>query len=177
MNRATWDRLWLSGWLFAVWTLLWGSFTPAVLLSGLIVAPLCLAACRLPALATGARPHWGHVLHAVGRFAVDTVRSSAEVGAAVLHRGRRARSAIIALPVPGASDLTLATIANRISLIPGTLVVDVDRPADTLYVFVFDVRNEDDIEAARRDVERTVNEVLRAVGNPRSGHDRRDGVR
>jgi multicomponent Na+:H+ antiporter subunit E len=163
------DRVLMAGWLLVVWVLLWGTLTPAVLLSGLVVAPLCLAACRLPAVPLRSRPRVGPALGALRRFAVDVAVSSAQVAWAVLRRGPATRSAIVAVRVPSRaerpSDLQVATAANRISLVPGTLVVDVDRPSDTLYVYVLDVRTDEDVETARRNSARAVDDVLAAAGH------------
>ncbi|WNV73745.1 Na+/H+ antiporter subunit E [Geodermatophilus sp. DSM 44513] len=169
-------RVLTTGWLLVVWVLLWGSLSPAVLLSGLLVAPLCLAACRLPALGTRSRPRALASLRALGRFAVDQLTSTVDVARAVLRRGPAARSAVLAVRLPERSvppsDLLVATIANRLSLTPATLTVDVDRPSGTLLVYVLDV-DEAGLEDARRDVARTVDEVLGAAGHTGS----RPGVR
>lgn len=159
------DRLLLAGWLLVVWVLLWGMLTPGVLLSGLLVAPLCLAASRLPAVRLEAVPRPGPALKAVGGFGLDVARSSAEVVWAVLRRGPQVRSAILALPLPSLPDAVVAAIANRISLVPGTLVVDIDRPSNLLYVYVFDVQDEEGIEAARQSAERAVTAVVAAAGH------------
>lgn len=159
------DRLLLAGWLLVLWVLLWGKATPGVLLSGLLVAPLCLAASRLPAVRLEAVPRPGAALKALGRFVVDLGTSSTEVAWAVLRRGPRVRSAVLALPLPPLPDPVVAAVADRISLVPGTLVLDIDRPANLLYVYVFDVRSEEGIEAALRNVERTLSDVVAAAGH------------
>jgi multicomponent Na+:H+ antiporter subunit E len=162
------DRVLLTGWLLVVWVLLWGSLAPAVLVSGLLVAPLCLALCRLPTVRLRSRPRPVACLRALGRFVADQATSTGEVARTVLRRGPATRSAIVevrlaAQAVPP-SDLLVATIANRLSLVPATLVVDVDRPTDTLYVYVLDVDDDVGVEAARRDAARAVAEVLAAAG-------------
>ncbi|RBY78478.1 hypothetical protein DQ239_07885 [Blastococcus sp. TF02-09] len=163
------DRIALTVWLFVVWVLLWGVLTPAVLLSGLVVAPLCLALCRLPAVRLTSRPRLGPSLRALGRFAVEVVTTSAQVAWTVVRRGPATRSAIIELKLPASTDphpdLLVSTVANRLSLVPGTLVVDIDRPSDTLYVYVFDVRSEQDLTVARLAAARAVDDVLAAVGH------------
>jgi multicomponent Na+:H+ antiporter subunit E len=158
------DRMLLTGWLLVVWIMLWGTATPAVLLSGLAVAPLCLAASRLPAVRLHARPRVRASLRALGRFLVDVLRSSAEVAWAVLRRGATVRSAILELPLPPVSDMLVSVIANRLSLVPGTLVVDIDRPSDRIYVYVLDVHTDEEVEQARQDAEGAVADVLAAAG-------------
>lgn len=166
------DRLLLTGWLYVVWVLLWGMLTPAVLLSGFLVAPLCLAASRLPAVRLSSRPRPAAILRAAGRFTADVVKSTVEVAGAVLRRGPATRSAIVEVQLPPTaapvSDLAVTVAADRLSLVPGTLVVDIDRPSNTFYVYVLDVRSDEDIDAARRDAEQAIADVLTALGHPPS---------
>ncbi|MGX5654698.1 Na+/H+ antiporter subunit E [Geodermatophilus nigrescens] len=161
-------RLLHVGWLVVVWVLLWGSTAPAVLASGLLVAPLCLALCRLPAVRLRSRPRAVASLRALGRFVADQATSTVAVARTVLRRGPATRSAVVAvrLPEQGAppSDLLLSTVADRLSLVPATLVVDVDRPSGTLYVYVLDVDDDAGVDAARADAARAVAEVLAAAG-------------
>ncbi|GAB3344742.1 Na+/H+ antiporter subunit E [Modestobacter lapidis] len=162
------DRILLTGWLVVVWVLLWGALTPAVILSGVLVAPLCLAACRLPAVRLRSRPRLGGSLRALGRLAVELATSTAQVVWTVLRRGPATRSAIVGVRLPAHGeplpDLLVAMAANRLSVVPGTLVVDIDRPSNTLYIYVLDVRSEEDVEEARRGAERAVHDVLAAAG-------------
>lgn len=170
MKRAVADRLLLLAWLAAVWVLLWGSLSPLTLLSALVVAPLCLAACGLPVVAVAARPRWRRVAAALGDFLVDLVSSSAQVAWATVRRGPRTRSAVVAVPVSAVSDMALTLIASRLSLVPGTLVLDVDRSAGLLYLYVFDVRGARDLERARRGAERTVSGMVDALGADGTGN-------
>ena len=49
-------------------------------------------------------------------------------------------------PLSVKSDLTLSLIASILTLIPGTMVVDIDQARRILYVHVLDVRPERAIE-------------------------------
>ncbi|MEY9212787.1 Na+/H+ antiporter subunit E [Thermobifida halotolerans] len=163
MRRLLSDQVFLLAWLALVWVLLWGTFSPAVLLSAVVVAPLCLAACRLPVLPR-ARPRLWRFPGVLGRFAVDVVVSSLQVAWATVRRGPHTRSAVVAVPLRCASDVALTVAANRISLVPGTLVLDIDRDVEEMYVYVFDVRRTEDLDRARDDAARSAADVLRALG-------------
>jgi multicomponent Na+:H+ antiporter subunit E len=51
-----------------------------------------------------------------------------------------------------------------ISLIPGSLVVEVDRSTSTLYIHGLNVRNESDIAKLRREVQDTEAGLIRIMG-------------
>jgi multicomponent Na+:H+ antiporter subunit E len=155
----------LGIWMLLLWVLLWGSLAPAVLLSAVVVVPLCLLAARLPPEPLRAAPRWGRVPGALWRFTVDLVTSSAQLTVAVLRRDPPATGAIVALQVPrGASDMAWSLAANRLSLVPGTVVIDMDRPGGRMYVYTFDVSDQDEAEAARRSAADAVGDVMRAMG-------------
>lgn len=164
MRRPFPGQVLLALWLALVWLLLWGAVSPLVVLSAAVAAPVSLAACRLPGVPTSSRPRLRRWPGAVTRLLRDLVTSSAEVAWATLHRGPRTRSAVLRLRLTGASDATITTVASRLSLEPGTLVVDVDRGTDTLYVYVLDVETDDDIARARRNMQRTAADITGALG-------------
>jgi multicomponent Na+:H+ antiporter subunit E len=129
----------LLGWLTVVWVALWGSLTPANVLGGLAVAVVLLLLLPLPRVASegGVRPL------ALARFVLvflwELVKASATVVRQVLRPRGELRQAVVAVPVVGVSDRLLTLLANAVSLTPGTLALEVDRPKGTLYVHVLDV--------------------------------------
>src|SRR5699024_2503304 len=52
-----------------------------------------------------------------------------------------------------------------LALVPGSLVVDVDRTTATLYLHVINVTDDADAETVRRDAMRTEKLFIRAIGN------------
>jgi multicomponent Na+:H+ antiporter subunit E len=162
MRTSALARWMASGtWLVVVWLLLWGSVAPVVVLSGVVVASGCLLASALPGLPVLARPRWHRLPALLLRFAVDLGKSSFEVLVETVRHGRGVRSAILAVPVPATlSDVAVTVISNRLSLVPGTLVMDMDRAGDTLFVYVLGVRGEDDVEAARSRVSSIIADVV-----------------
>jgi len=80
--------------------------------------------------------------------------------------GFRPRGAIIAVPLRVRTDLNLALTAEVISLVPGTLILDVDRDRGVLYVHVLDVRRPEDLTVNRERVLAVERRIVRAVGSP-----------
>lgn len=158
------SRLPLVGWLTVVWVGLWGSVTAANVLGGLAVALLLVRGLPLTDVTNRAVVDPVALLRFLGFFVADLVRSSLQVAVLVLRPSRPLRQAVVAVPVRGASDSMLTLLANAISLTPGTLTLEVDRPGSTLYVHVIDVGESlDDVRADLLEVERL---AILAVGSP-----------
>ncbi len=138
------ERLPLLLWLTGVWVALWGSVSVANVLGGLGVAVLLLVGLPLPPVESAGVVRPRAVLRFALFFARDLVESSWQVARLVLSPGHRLRQAVVRVPVRGASDQLLTLLANAISLTPGTLTLEVDRPNQTLYVHVIDVGTEPD---------------------------------
>ena len=150
-------------WLTVVWVGLWGSATPANVLGGLAVGVALLLLLPLAPVASVAVVRPGALLRFAGYFVVDLVRSSWQVTRLVVRPPRPLRQAVLAVPVRGASDQLLTLLANAISLTPGTLTLQVDRPRSTLYVHVIDVGGDvERVRASILDVERL---AILAVGS------------
>ena len=150
-------------WLTVVWVGLWGSVTAANVLGGVAVALLLVVALPLTEVPTPAVVRPFALLRFLAFFAVDLVRSSLQVAALVLAPRPALRQAVVAVPVRGASDSLLTLLANAISLTPGTLTLEVDRPGSTLYVHVIDVG--EGVDAVRADLLHIERLAILSVGS------------
>ena len=95
-------------------------------------------------------------------FLWELLVSSLQVAWDVLTPMHRSRPGIVAVPIEARTDLEITTLANLVSLTPGTLSLDVSSDQKTLYVHAMFV---DDPESIRRAIkngmERRVLEALR----------------
>ncbi len=156
----------LVGWLTVVWVGLWGSVTPANVLGGLAVGAGLVVLLPLTEVPTQGLVRPLALLRFLGFFAVDLVRASLSVVALVLRPRLELRQAVVAVPVRGASDRLLTLLANAISLTPGTLTLEVDRPRATLYVHVLDVGGGPDaVERFRASILHLERLAILAVGS------------
>jgi multicomponent Na+:H+ antiporter subunit E len=166
VRRIT-SRWGLLLWLAVVWVGLWGSVTPANMLGGLGAAAVLLALLPLTDVEANGVVRPVALARFVGYFVVDLVRSSVQVVVLVLRPQVQLRQAVVAVPVLGASDTLLTLLANAISLTPGTLTLEVDRPRSTLYVHVIDVgAGPEGIEAVRSEIRNVERLAILAVGSP-----------
>ncbi|MFC4060574.1 Na+/H+ antiporter subunit E [Planomonospora corallina] len=151
--------------LVTVWVLLWGSFTWADLVSGLAVAAVVLTVFPLPPVTFTGHVHPPGALRFALRFLLDLVVSSFQVAALAFRIGHTPRSAIIAVPLRVRSDLNLTLTAEALCLVPGSIVIDVDRAAGTLYVHVLGVRDRAEADRFRQSVWQLEARIIAAIGS------------
>lgn len=164
MTRRT-DQILTVIALALVWTLLWGTFSWANLIGGVLVAVVLLAVFPLPPVTFGGRLRPLPLLRLVGRFLYDLVVASVQIAWLAVRIGPPPRSAIIAVPLRINTDLNLTLTAEALSLVPGSLILDVDRAAGVLYIHVLGVRDGAAVERFRRDVLALEGRIVAAVGS------------
>lgn len=156
-------------WLSLVWWVLWGTWSAMSLVGGVLVAVATQLLFPLPALDLAVRPRpWGVVVLVV-RFLADVVVASLQVAWTVLRPPRDLRNALVRVPLRTDSDLVLVLVAELVSLVPGSVVVEVHRADFTLYLHALDVRSLDDVERVRRQVLAQEERVIRALAPRRAG--------
>lgn len=157
-------RTLLVAWLTAMWVLLWGSLTPANVLSGLLCGVFLVAV--FPPVESRDDPFVVRPVAAISfglwflwALIVTNVTVAREV---VLPRSRsQIRTAVVAVPLQTRSGRLATIVANAITLTPGTLTIDArGRPA-TLFVHVLSFA---DVEATREEVADLERRVVRAFG-------------
>lgn len=150
--------------LAVIWVLLWGSASPANVLSGLAVGG------ALVLIVPGLRPRGPGryrvrplgVARLVGYMLAVTVRSNVELTREVLSRTASLRTAIVGVPLPGCSDEILTLISNLVAISPGTMPIELRQDPNVLYVHVLHLR---DVEGFRRDILHLTDLVVRAFGS------------
>ncbi len=165
MVAQIWRQLPFFVWLVALWMLLWGQFTVVSLITGILAAVFTTRVYRLPPVELSGRVHLWHGLVFLGAFAVAVVRGSLTVAWQVLNPLQHPGAAIVAVPLRIDDDLILAHTAVTASLIPGSLVIEIDRDRRILYLHALGVSTDEDVEAQRRSVQNWERRIVRAVGS------------
>ena len=160
------DQLPLLVALVLVWNLLWGTWSWANLISGVAVALGVTLLLPLPPVVGGARVRPGPTLTFLGHFVVDLVRSGALVAWQTIRPTGIDRSAIITVQLRTDSDLLLTILCESLTLVPGSMVIDLDRERRTLALHILHVRDESDVERQRDAVLAEEERVVRAFGSP-----------
>ena len=152
-------------WLVLVWNLLWGTWSWANLLGGMVLAVAVTVLLPLPPVVGGTRVRPGAALAFVGWFVVDLIGSGALVAWQTVRPRGIDRSAIIQVQLRTDSDLLLTILTESLTLVPGSMVIDLDRERRVLALHVLHVRDEDDVERQRRSVLVQEERVVRAFGS------------
>jgi multicomponent Na+:H+ antiporter subunit E len=147
-------RVWVLCWLILVWILLWGTVSPANLLSGLAIALLITLLLPLPAVPVEGRVHLLALVRLVLRVARDLVLSSLQVAWLAIRPGPPPPSAVLRAHLNVKSDLVLALAVNIITLTPGSMVLEIDQVRRLVYVHVIDVGSDRAANQFYRSVQR-----------------------
>ncbi|CAN5526212.1 Na+/H+ antiporter subunit E [soil metagenome] len=156
----------LVGWLTFMWVALWGSATPANVLSGLVAAAVLLAI--FPAGTRRSRSYVlrpAKILRFLGYFVWKLVEANLILAWEVITPRNRINEGIVAVPLRGCSDGLVTVVANTITLTPGSLTLEVAGEPPVLYVHVLHLH---DIEAVRRDVVKLEALIVSAFGSPQA---------
>ncbi len=153
-------------WLVLVWMLLWGTWSWANLISGAVLALAVTVLLPLPPVVGGTLLHPVGLVVFVGYFFADLVRSAALVAWQTMRPGGIEHSAIIRVQMRTDSDLLLTIVAESLTLVPGSVVIDMDRQRRTLSLHILHVRDLDDVERRRAGVLAEEERVVRAFGSP-----------
>ena len=164
----------LLAWLVVVWILLWGTFSWANLVSGVVVALLVMLLLPLPPVEGRNRVRPLSLVRFVGHFLVDLAVSGTQVAWRALRPGGVTQGAIVQVQLRADSDLLLTAVAETISLVPGSLVLDLDREERLIAVHLLHVDDLADVERQKADVLAVEDRIVRAFGTAEdiAAHDR-----
>jgi multicomponent Na+:H+ antiporter subunit E len=153
-------------WLVLVWNLLWGTWSWANLLSGILVALGVTLLFPLPPVVGGTRVRPVALLAFLGHFLADLVSSGALVAWQTVRPRGISRSAIITVQLRTDSDLLLTILTESLTLVPGSMVIDLDRERRTIALHILHVEGESDVDRQRASVLAEEERVVRAFGSP-----------
>lgn len=152
---------WSLMWLTLFWIGLWGSITPNIVLSGVVVAVVVSVALPLPPIDLGARVRLLPLLWLVLHFLFDIVKASVLVSVVVLRR-RPVSNAVVAVDLRSNSDFVLTAVGAMLTLVPGSIILEARRSTHTLYLHVLDVDTPEEAETFRRGALEVEERFLRA---------------
>jgi multicomponent Na+:H+ antiporter subunit E len=151
MRRAV-LRAWVLCWLVLVWILLWGTVSVANILSGLAIALLITLLLPLPVVPVEGRVHPLSLLRLIAVVAYELVLSSLQVAWLALKPGPPPLTAVLRAHLAIKSDLVLALAVNIITLIPGSIVLEIDQVRRMIYVHVLDVGSDRAVQRFYRQI-------------------------
>lgn len=137
-------KLFLLNVLLAVlWMGMWGSFDVYTMFAGLLLGYLLLGLISRTLTGHGyGRKVWDVMSFAI-YFVRILVKANFQVARIVLHPALPIAPRIIRYEVSDLTPVQLTTLANSITLTPGTLVVEVSPDAKWLYIHSIDAGDRD----------------------------------
>jgi multicomponent Na+:H+ antiporter subunit E len=151
MRRAA-LRIGVLCWLTMVWVLLWGKVSVANVLSGLAAALLITMLLPLPAVPVQGRLHPLSLTRLIVTVAWYLVVSSIQVAWLAIRPGPPPTTAVLRAQLTVKSDLVLALAVHTLNLIPGTIVLEIDRDRRLLYVHVLDIGSTESVDRFHREI-------------------------
>ena len=128
--------------LALVWSLMIGSFTPANFVVGLILGYIVL---RLASLRNNRAPYFqkvGVTISFTFYFVWELIKANFKMAMYTLSPLDKLRPGIVAIPLePDMTDLEVTTLANVVTLTPGTLSLDVSEDRSVLFVHFMHVES------------------------------------
>lgn len=164
VGQRLWRQLPLLIALVLLWMILWGAISWLSVISGLIVAFVVIRVFYLPPVDLSGRFNLWYTAVYLAHFLRDVFVASFQVAFQAVTPNVP-RSSIVAIQLRTRSDLIMTLVAITMSLIPGSLVVEVDRERSILYLHTFATENSDDVEATRRQGLEVEARIVRAIGS------------
>jgi multicomponent Na+:H+ antiporter subunit E len=162
--RSVWRQLPLLVALVALWVFLWDHVDALTIVTGLLLAVAVTRILYLPpVLLSGRFNPWRALLLGL-RMMFDVVWASLQVAVFAVNPRWQPMNAIMAVQLHTRSDLVTTLTAEAISVVPGTVVVDIDRERGLLYLHALGTNTDADIDRVRRVVLGTEGRIVLAIG-------------
>jgi len=162
--RSVWRQLPLLVALVLLWVFLWDQVTVLTIVTGILLAIGVTRVLYLPpVLLSGRFNPWRGLLLGL-RMMFDVTLASLQVAVLAIDPRWKPLNSIIAVQLLTRSDLVTTLTAEAISVVPGTVVVDIDRERGLLYLHALDTRTAADIDRVRTAVLGTEERIVLAIG-------------
>ncbi|GGL28479.1 Na+/H+ antiporter subunit E [Nocardia jinanensis] len=143
VNRDNVLRVGILIWLTVVWVALWGRVSIANVAAGLAAGAIIMVALPLPRIPVRGRLRLLPLLKLAAVSVYYGLESSLQLAWFALRPVPPPVSGVLKVQFAFKSDLVLVLCTNLLNLIPGTMVLELDREQCVVYVHVIDVSSEE----------------------------------
>lgn len=151
-----------TAWLLFIWLAAFGTASWMSMAGGLLVALAIEWFFPLPHQSGTWHIRPLRLLKLVAKFLWDLIRSGIHVAYLVLVPKQR-EDAIIRCDVRSINPVYISVLVAMTSLIPGTIVVQVDRPHKRIFLHVLDLQHQGGAEGVRQAVHAQETRILWAI--------------
>lgn len=165
-GRASAVRVGVLLWLTIVWLTLWGDLSVGNLVAGLGVGTLIMLTLPLPRVPVSGRLHPLALAELIVVSSYYALESSLQVAWFAIRPAPPPVSGVLRVNMSMKSDLVLVLCADVLNLIPGTMVLEIDRQRCVFYVHVLDVSSEAAVDTFYRTTRRLERLLISAFERP-----------
>lgn len=151
--------------LILLWLVLWGQFDVISVSTGILFALVVVRFFYLPPVELSGRVNLWYTIVLFFRFLGWLLASSFQMAWLALRPAKVPVSSIIAVRLHTHSDWLITVAAEINMLVPGSVVVEVDRLRGILYLHVLDADTEEKVEHARQESFRIEEAIVLALGS------------
>jgi multicomponent Na+:H+ antiporter subunit E len=152
--------------LTILWMLLWGGVTPLLVAGGVVVALLVMTVFPFPPVQWNGRLRPWPALKLVAIFGVDLLVASLQVAWIAVRPSAPPRSAVIRVDMATRSELLLTLTVELISLVPGSLLIELDSARGRVWLHLLDGSTPEKAERGRQNALAQERRVIEALGSP-----------
>lgn len=142
MNRDRLVQVGVLGWLTVVYVALWGDPSVANILAGLAIGAVIMLALPLPRLPVAGRVHLLSLAQLIAVSIYYALESSLQIAWFAIRPAPPPISGVLRVRLEIKSDLVLVLCTDLLNVIPGTMVLEIDRDRRLVYVHVLDVSSD-----------------------------------
>lgn len=154
-----------GAWLVLVWVMLWGTWSLGTILAGVVVAVGIGVLLPLPRVSLDRHVRPLRLARLLLVFVRDLVVASVHVAWLAVRPRPAPRNAVVGVRLRTESDLVLTIVTEMLTLVPGSVVIEVSQAEHTLYAHVLGVRDLAHVEEFRGRVLELEKRVVLAVGS------------
>lgn len=151
--------------LTIVWTMLWGQVSPLNIVGGLLISLVVVTVFPFPPVNLTATVRPLGLLVLFGRFLYDLVVASFQVAWTAIRPAAPPKSAVIEVQLVSRSDLLQVLTGEFVSLVPGSLLIELDADNGRMWLHVLDGSTPQRVEAARRKARAQEHRLITAFGS------------
>ncbi|HEY4536206.1 MAG TPA: Na+/H+ antiporter subunit E [Enteractinococcus sp.] len=150
-----------------LWVALWQDLTLGTIVLGMVFSSAVMLLLPLPPVPFADRFNLYHSIKFAFYFLWKITAATWDVARKAGKPGPKVVNSVVAVKLRTQDDLLLTLVGHVYALIPGSLVIDVDRPSSTLFLHVLDIPDEDAAQAFRVDSLDIEARMIRGFGSKR----------